>query len=191
MVDSHNLQSGPLNTPQPDPELVRQLSAHAFFGQMSTADVGELVAASELITLLPGQALWAPGEVKDAAFVLVSGRVELTFRIQPDGQRQAQYTVPGTLLTLSSLVHSWPHASAGVALERSRLLKLTRTNFMALFEAQRPCAFYLVDAIADDLVEEVRDANRRLHEVFGHPAETLRMLRRRSRTEAGGRGPQV
>lgn len=190
MVDLDNLESGPLSVRQPDPAVVRELGEHAFFGQMSEADIGELVAASELITLLPGQALWVPGEVKDAAFILVSGRVELTFRIQPDGQRQAQYTVAGTLLTLSSLVHPWPHASAGVALERSRLLKLTHTAFMALFEAGRPCAYYLVDAIADDLVEEVRDANRRLHEVFGHPAETLRMLRRRSRTEAGGRGPQ-
>jgi CRP-like cAMP-binding protein len=166
--------------------VLEALRANDFFAQMTDDDAREFIDACEALTVLPGQALWSPGEVKDAAYILVSGRVEITFRVQPDGQREDQYSRPGSLLTLSSLVHPWEHESAGMPLERSRLLRLSRDAFLKLFEAGRPSAFYLIDAIADDLVDEMRDANRRLHEVFGHPAETLRMLRRRSRGASGG-----
>ncbi|AWV90620.1 Crp/Fnr family transcriptional regulator [Bradymonas sediminis] len=158
-----------------------KIGESAFFARLQADDARALVAACEPLTVLPGQAIWSPGEAKDAAYILVSGRVQINYRVQPDGHREDQYAAPGTFLTLSSLVHSWRHASAGIALERSQLLRLTRPEFEELFEAGHPAAFALVDLIADDLVAEVRDANRRLHEVFGHPAETLRMLRRRSR----------
>ncbi len=157
------------------------LAEQGLLSGLERADLAELVDAGEHLTVMPGQALWAPGDVKDAAYILLAGRVEISYRVQPDGQRRDQITEPGSLMTLSSLVYPWPHGSAGTPLERSQVLRLTREAFADLFEARRPAAFVLVDAIADDLVQEMRDANRRLHEVFGHPAETLRMLRRRSR----------
>lgn len=171
---------------QVDPTLVELLRQGDFFARLDTQAIEDCLRASELITALAGQPIWSPEEPKDAAFILVSGRLKLSFRVQPDGQREAQYTQSGTLLSLSSLVHPWPHASACVALERSRVLKLGARDFQRLFEAERPIAFALIDAIADDLVEEMQDANRRLHEVFGHPAETLRMLRRRNPRGSAG-----
>jgi|GEM_PF-1926386 len=161
--------------------LYEKLRGSAFFAPLSREDAGVLIGVCERVTALPGQPIWSPGEVKDAAYILVSGRVQVTYRVQPDGHRDDDYATPGSLLTLSSLVHPWAHASAGIALERSELLRLGQIDFMRLFEAAHPAALALVDALGDDLVAEVRDANRRLHEVFGHPAETLRILRRRSR----------
>lgn len=159
------------------------LAGRGIFADWEQSEIEELVEVCEALTLMPGQALWSPGEPKDAAFILVSGRVEVSYRVQPDGQRKDQFTEPATALTLSSLVHPWPHGSAGTPLERSVVLRLTCEKFEELFEAEHPAAFHLIDAIAEDLVGEMRDANRRLHEVFGHPAETLRMLRRRSRSD--------
>lgn len=164
-------------------ELAQALAGRGIFADWEPSEIADLVEVCEALTLMPGQALWSPGESKDAAFILVSGRVEVSHRVQPDGQRKDQFTEPATALTLSSLVHSWPHGSAGTPLERSVVLKLTGERFEELFDAEHPAAFHLVDAIAEDLVQEMRDANRRLHEVFGHPAETLRMLRRRSRSD--------
>lgn len=164
-----------------DAALYETLGRSAFFAALSPPDAGALLGACERVTALAGQPIWSPGEVKDAAYILVSGRVQVTYRVQPDGQRDDDYSTPGSLLTLSSLVHPWAHASAGIALERSELLRLAQVDFMRLFDAAHPAALALVDAIGDDLVAEVRDANRRLHQVFGHPAETLRILRRRSR----------
>jgi CRP/FNR family transcriptional regulator, cyclic AMP receptor protein len=167
-------------------EFADALEGKGIFAEVDRSELDELVEVCEPLTVMPGQPLWAPGDAKDAAYILVSGRVEISYRVQPDGQRKIQYTEPGQLLTLSSLVHAWEHGSAGTPLERSQLLSLSQDDFRALFEARHAAAFLLVDAIAEDLVDEMRDANRRLHEVFGHPAETLRMLRRRSRDVGRG-----
>jgi CRP-like cAMP-binding protein len=157
------------------------LADRGILADLERSEIEDIVETCEALTVMPGQALWSPGDAKDAAYILLSGRVEVSYRVQPDGQRKDQYTEPGALLTLSSLVHTWQHGSAGTPLERSELLRLDCDTFRELFEAGHPATYHLVDAIADDLVQEMRDANRRLHDVFGYPAETLRMLRRRSR----------
>jgi len=127
-----------------------------------------------------GDALWTVGEAGESAFVLVSGRVELSWRVQPDGQQKKQMTRPGTLLGLAQLIHPWEHERSAVFMEPTEVLRIDREDFEAMFDRRHPVAYRLVDAVAETLIDEVRDANRRLHEVFGHPAETLRTLRRRA-----------
>ena len=167
-------------------EMIAVLSNRGIFKALDDAAVGELIAACEPVTRMSGQPLWSQGDVGQAAFILLEGRVEMSWRAQPQGQRKQQYSEPGDLLSLSSLVHPWRHRSAATPLERTELLMLERDDFQRLFDAQHPAAYQLVDAIANNLVADMRDANRRLHEVFGHPAETLRMLRRRTQEEARG-----
>lgn len=151
------------------------------FTELDHDEVLDLVEVCEHDRVIAGQALWAPGDPSEAGYILLEGRIEVTYRVQPDGQRTMQYSEPGSLFSINSLVGSWEHTSSGTAVERSEVLELTREGFDSLFNEQHPAAFVITDALADELVEEMRDANRRLHEVFGHPAETLRMLRRRSR----------
>lgn len=157
------------------------LHQHHVFAELGEQALRELVDSCESRQLIAGQPIWAPGDPGEAAYILLDGRVELSYRIPPNGHRKVQYSEPGDLFSINSLVGSWPHTSAGTTLVRSAVLELTRERFEALFEEGHPAAFVITDALADELVEEMRDANRRLHEVFGHPAETLRMLRRRSR----------
>jgi CRP/FNR family transcriptional regulator, cyclic AMP receptor protein len=88
---------------------------------------------------------------------------------------------PGEIVGLSYVVKEWRHQSAASAVERTELLRLKRESFQKLFDAEDMAAYRLVDRLAEEVVQEMRDANRRLHEVFGNPAETLRNLRRRVR----------
>ncbi|MBA2663615.1 MAG: cyclic nucleotide-binding domain-containing protein [Bradymonadaceae bacterium] len=158
------------------------LKAHPLFANLGEADIDKLIAACEPKSFLSGEAIWTIAQEGQAGFLLISGRVETTRRLQPDGQRTQHHSEPGTWLALWALVQGWPHQSSAFALERTEMLRLPRTAFEQMFAAGEPAAFGLVDAIAEDLVHDMRDANRRLHEVFGHPAETLRTLRRRIRT---------
>lgn len=85
------------------------------------------------------------------------------------------------MMSLSSLVHPLAHSSTGTPTEQTVVFELTRDVFLEMFESEHPAAYHIVDAIAENLVEELRDTNRRLHQVFGQPAETLLLLRRRMR----------
>lgn len=157
------------------------IANHGLFRQLDHDEVVDLVEVCEYEKVIAAQPLWTPGDPGEACYILLSGQIDVTYRVPPDGQRVMQHSEPGELFSINSLVGSWPHTSAGTAAERSEVLELRPDGFERLFADEHPSAFVIADALADELVEEMRDANRRLHEVFGHPAETLRMLRRRSR----------
>lgn len=157
------------------------LRRNAFFDAWPDEDLDALVSHCERRVFNVGEALWTQGSPGDGAFVLLTGRVERTQLVRPDGQRTEQYSEPGDLMSLSTLVQPWEHTSSGTPVERSEVLELSREAFQEMFDASHPAAFRVVDAIAENLVEEMRDTNRRLHKVFGQPAETLRVLRRRMR----------
>lgn len=151
------------------------------FEDFQAQELQDLVGACERKRLAPREALWAVGSSGEAAHILIDGRIEVTRRLTPDGQRVEQVDAPGSMLGLASLVKQWEQESAATALKRTELLCLSRQSFEEMFDAGHGAAYRLVDEIAEQLVREMRDANRRLHKVFGSPAETLRTLRRRVR----------
>ena len=160
--------------------LIRQ---HELFASWDDEAIEALLTRCQPRVYNVGEALWTAGHVGQEAFILLSGRVERTRTVRPDGQRVEQYSQPGQLFSLSSLVQPWEHTSSATPLERTEVLCLEREAFRALFDDEHPAAFHIVDAIAENLVREMRDSNRRLHKVFGQPAETLRTLRRRMRED--------
>lgn len=162
-------------------ELVAQLTGHGAFYKVDTSEIRTLVETSEYRVLVPGEALWAPGQSRENAYVLLGGQIDHTLAV---GDRDVEhYRNPGVILSISSLIEAWAYHSSAVAVVRSEVLVLSRARFEALFEARDPVAFRLVDQIADYLVYDVHRANERLQSVFGRPEETLMMLRRRVRDE--------
>lgn len=153
---------------------------------MSRFDEDELrllLAACEEQSLRAKQPLWVSEDIRKAAYILASGRLERTTKTH-SGRIHEQYSEPGTMLSLSALVKPWPYHSTLYAEERSTVLALTRARFVEMFDARESVAYKLVDAIGEYLVADMRNANERLQEVFGQPAETLMMLRRRIREDS-------
>ena len=153
-----------------------------FFEQFEREELTSLLECCDSKVLASREALWAVGTPGESAYILLEGRLEKTTRLPPDYRRVDQIDDTGAVLGLSYLVKEWEHQSATTALERTELLQLKRSTFRQMFDDGDIAAYRLVDKIAEKLVMEMRDANDRLHEVFGNPAETLRMLRRRVRS---------
>lgn len=157
------------------------LATTPFFEDFDDHQLTTLVAACDQKMLATREALWAVGTPGDSAYIVIDGRLEKTSRLPPDHRRTEQIDEPGAIVGLSYLVKDWTHESAMTALERTELLQLKRSRFRQMFDDGEIAAYRLVDRLAEHLVTEMRDANDRLHDVFGNPAETLRMLRRRVR----------
>jgi len=163
-------------------DTVDKLAGRSYLADFERDELERLVDACETRVYLPGEALWAVGEKRSGAFIIVTGRVERKVRIT-GSRRNEQYGETGSILSLSALVSDWEFHSSAYALERTEILMLTRDAFEKLFEAEDIVAYKLVDQIAAYLVRDMRRANERVQEVFGRPAETLRMLRRRIRED--------
>ena len=154
--------------------------------EMSRFDDDELralIEACEPRLLQSASPLWVSDEVRSHAFILVSGGIERHTKTHA-GRVVQQHSAPGTLLSLSALVKPWEYHSSAHAMEQTEVLALSRATFLNLFDAREPVAYKLVDAIGEYLVADMRKANGRLQDVFGRPAETLMMLRRRIREDS-------
>lgn len=160
---------------------IEALRRQEWFDSLDDEELQPLLEVADPRKLMTGDALWSRGDRPEAAYVLVEGRIETRRTVQPDGRQTEQITRAGSLLGLSALVSDWTHDTSAYPMERTDVLRLERTAFEEMFEARRPVAFRLVDAMTERLVEEIQDANRRMQEVFGQPGETLRTLRRRAR----------
>lgn len=163
-----------------DQDYIDAFRHNEYLSELGAGAFDPLLESSNKRTFVSGEPLWSVGETGSGGYLLVSGCVELTWRTQPDGKQQRRVDEVGSILALAHLAGEWDHESAAYATERTDILELPRETFDRLFEAQAPIAYRMTDAITDRMIEEVRDANRRLQDVFGHPAETLRTLRRRA-----------
>lgn len=159
------------------------LFGHDEMSRFEDDELRKLIGACEERMLQSSTPLWVSDQVRSHAFILVSGSIERHTRTHA-GRIVQQHSAPGTLLSLSALVKPWAYHSSAHALEQAEVLALSRATFLELFEDREPVAYKLVDAIGEYLVADMRKANGRLQDVFGRPAETLMMLRRRSREDS-------
>lgn len=162
---------------------IKALQGSAALESFTADELRRLVESATARVLHAGETLWAPDAERDAIFILVSGRIERIIKSY-SGRRVDPFSERGSLFSLVSLVGDWPYQSSAYARDRSEVLCLSRDAFQALFDAREPVAYRIVDALGEYLVADMRDANERLQKVFGHPAETLRMLRRRVREDS-------
>lgn len=162
---------------------VERLLGRDEMARFDEAELRTLITACELRVLPVSTPLWVTGELRTHAFVLLSGSIERHTKTHA-GRIVTQHNSPGMLLSLSALVKPWEYHSSAHALEPTEVLGLRRSTFEAMFEARESVAYKLVDAIGEYLVGDMRKANGRLQDVFGHPAETLMMLRRRVREDS-------
>lgn len=164
-------------------QIVQTLDGRATLSRYERDELTLLVTSCEERLLQQREPLWVVDDVRSHAYILLDGKLERSSKTH-SGRAMQQLTEPGTMLSLSALVNPWPYYSTCVATEKSTLLALSRARFLELFDAREPVAYKLVDAIGEYLVADMRKANERLQDVFGRPAETLMMLRRRIREDS-------
>ena len=164
-------------------DYVEVLKGHKAMGRFDEEELRRLFAVCDERLLQQREPLWVMDDVRSHAYILVDGALERSTKTH-SGRTIQQLTEAGTLFSLSALVNPWPYHSTCVASERSTLLALSRSRFLELFDDRETVAYKLVDAIGEYLVGDMRKANERLQDVFGRPAETLMMLRRRIREDS-------
>lgn len=135
-------------------------SPRSIFSQLDDPDVETLLAVAEHVDLDPGAVLWRLGDVVDAAYVVVAGRLEL-------GDEQGTITEvgPGEVLDELLLLTGGNRTSSASAREAAQLLQLPLGLVHQLL-ADHPA---LLRAVSAAISRQLRSAQLRevLERLFG------------------------
>jgi CRP-like cAMP-binding protein len=133
-------------------ELMPSMSANPWFASLAQRDRREMLAASELVRLRPGEMLFRQGDTVDAGrgafYGLVQGHLKVS-TLREDG-KEAIFVVleAGNWFGEISLIDGRPRTHDATALGPAEVLALPRASFDALMQrapfAQAMCRLFAV-----------------------------------------------
>ena len=141
---------------------VSSLQDVPLFAELTTNELHDLVAVMQPIELAPGQLLWRQGQAADALHLISGGRIGIYLR-QPGGTEVHLTTLgPGEVIGELPLIAGGTRSAAARALDRVRLLSLSRVDFAALTLRRSPSALALRRRICAAACTRLRDRYQQL-----------------------------
>lgn len=163
------IQTPPLPPgPRPDKEMVDRYPA--FKGLPAIVKLA-LAQKLEVIRLTEMSPLFAEGEKADGAYFIVEGEVS----VGRNGKTLANLPA-GTMFGVVACIDSGLRSASCVATGPATLLKMSDRDFDQLFAAGHRFAFQIVDLLARQLVQHLREANQ-LVPLPGHASGLARVSR--------------
>src|SRR5512146_546683 len=101
----------------------------------------------ERINFQAGENLFAPGDPRDAVFLILSGHISVTEQSHAGGDLDVQVFSPGEGVGEIGLAESGPYRTSAQALDDARVLRLGRTAFEGLCEKYPEAIAGLADFI--------------------------------------------
>lgn len=106
-----------------------------------------LAIGAENRALSTGEVLFAVGDVADAGFIIQAGSIQLK-EGPPDGAGPTAVARPGTLLGEFALLTETTRPMTAIAVEPSKVLRVSRTLFLKMLEGFPDAAVRLSSHIA-------------------------------------------
>lgn len=129
---------------------------------MSSNEVTEIRTLSREHSLAKGQVLFREGTLADAAYVVVSGALEVRKSVSGVGETAIATLGPSSIVGEMALLTEAPRSATVVALEDAELLQIPKAAFEALLKRQSVAAFKVCQNLAIMLSERLQRLNREL-----------------------------
>jgi CRP-like cAMP-binding protein len=149
--------------PRPDTAMLDAFPAFRALPSVVKLALGQKL---EVVQVPEVTALFAEGEASDGAWFIVEGEVS----VGRNGKTLANLPA-GTMFGVVACLDNRPRSASCVTTGPATLLKMTERDFDQLFASGHRFAFQMVDLVARQLVQHLREANQLLP-VPGRPAGT-------------------
>lgn len=114
-----------------DPAVLRQVP---LFSRLDDDEVAVLAAQVELKTFAPRQRIYKMGDAALRAYVVVSGKVEVTTVDEDQQEVVVDEPGPGDFFGFASLLEQTPHQTEAVATEETVCIEVDRDDILILIE---------------------------------------------------------
>lgn len=129
-----------------------ELRRAAIFGKLRDTEVARLLAVARAQQCRTGECLFLLGDHADRLFVVLAGKVELTFPLSFGGVVRdvpVESKTPGSALGWSSLVKPHRFTLSARAAETSELAAFLRQDLLRVFEAEPHIGYVVMRHIAE------------------------------------------
>jgi len=145
---------------------IRDCLAHSrLFNQLDAAALDELVKAFECQRLLRGQALFRQGDLGDAFYLVISGRLKILVNSAEETNKPVGELLPGESFGELSLISEQARAASIVAVRDAELGKLPKAQFQKILQKH--------PALAVELLKIVGQWMNQLEHNISYKASTL------------------
>lgn len=128
-----------------------------------------------------GDCILAEGEVGDAFYLILEGRIQISKFLELGTQRLLNELHAGQFFGEMALIEDAPRMASAFALEETRLLVITKQDFRDLLAHSMPASLAVMRSVvarfrdADRLaIEELREKNKKLAQAYAELSETTR-----------------
>jgi len=137
-----------MRTPQ---DWALQLGRSQIFGALSEPSRLALVAAGTSVQLSRGARLFSTGDAGDAAYLLLSGELEVGLSRADGGETWLASLTAGAIIGDMAVLDGGPRAADATATRASILLRLQRAAVLAVLTAEPEATLQLVKMLVDRL----------------------------------------
>ena len=131
------------------------------FEGFDATEIAEVLSASSVLELAPGQTIFNAGQRSSAVFIVVRGAVTIRARHDKRERRMA-ILGPGQLLGYMSALENGVHGSDAVVREQAVLLEIAHQEFEKLYSGASPASTKLQRVIQKSLLSSLGQTNRHL-----------------------------
>ena len=149
--------------------LAAELRACPLFHDLDAAELGELAALFRPLSFAAGEVLFRQGAPPDRAYLITSGRIEMSARVGDDRAMPVGWMGPGEMLGDLALCERTTRAVSAVAVEPTQTLGIETLDFAALRADGRPAAFKLLRRLLQHICQRLRMASELLGTDLGAP----------------------
>lgn len=124
----------------------------AIFGELQDAEAARLLAVARSREYHKGECLFLLGDHADRLYIVLTGRVELTFPLSFGGtvrEVSVESKTPGSVLGWSALVKPHRFTLSARAAETSELATFSRTDLQRVFAAEPRIGWVVIQHIAE------------------------------------------
>jgi CRP/FNR family cyclic AMP-dependent transcriptional regulator len=129
-----------------------ELRQAPIFGELQDTEAAQLLAVARPQQCHKGECLFLLGDHADRLYVVLTGRVELTFPLSFGGAVRdvpVESRTPGSALGWSALVKPHRFTLSARAAETSELAAFLRTDLLRVFEAEPRIGYVVMRHIAE------------------------------------------
>lgn len=147
-----------------DPRQAATLGATGLFAALTPTARERLAQASSILDVPHGHRLFARGDTGEAAYLVVTGELEVAYQAIDGREVWLSRCGPGSVIGELALLDGLPRSADVSASRRSRLLRIPRTAFLDVLRSDPEAALGLLALIASRLrqTDEMVEASRLL-----------------------------